>query len=44
VVVSRFAHQVPFAGFTMRSQFTLEYWQDGRFYVGRLLEVPGVFS
>jgi predicted RNase H-like HicB family nuclease len=28
----------------MRSQFTLEYWQDGRFYVGRLLEVPGVFS
>jgi predicted RNase H-like HicB family nuclease len=28
----------------MRSQFTLEFWQDGRFYVGRLLEVPGVFS
>ncbi len=28
----------------MRSQFTLEYWQDGPFHVGRLLEVPGVFS
>jgi predicted RNase H-like HicB family nuclease len=28
----------------MRSKFTLEYWQDGDWYVGRLLEVPGVFS
>ncbi len=28
----------------MRSQFTLEYWKDGDFFVGRLLEVPGVFS
>ncbi len=28
----------------MRSQLTLEYWRDGDFYVGRLLEVPGVFS
>ena len=28
----------------MRSQFTLEFWQDGGFYVGRLVEVPGVFS
>ena len=28
----------------MRHQFTLEYWQDGAWYVGRLLEVPGVFS
>jgi predicted RNase H-like HicB family nuclease len=28
----------------MRSQFTLEYWRDGDWYVGRLLEVPGVFS
>jgi predicted RNase H-like HicB family nuclease len=28
----------------MRSRFTLEFWQDGVFYVGRLLEVPGVFS
>lgn len=28
----------------MRSQFTLEYWQDGVFYVGRLLEIPGIFS
>jgi predicted RNase H-like HicB family nuclease len=28
----------------MRSRFTLEFWRDGKFYVGRLLEVPGVFS
>jgi predicted RNase H-like HicB family nuclease len=28
----------------MRGQFTLEFWCDGDFYVGRLLEVPGVFS
>ena len=28
----------------MRRQFTLEYWRDGNWYVGRLLEVPGVFS
>jgi predicted RNase H-like HicB family nuclease len=28
----------------MRGHFTLEYWRDGDFYVGRLLEVPGVFS
>jgi predicted RNase H-like HicB family nuclease len=28
----------------MRGNFTLEFWQDGGFYVGRLLEVPGVFS
>jgi predicted RNase H-like HicB family nuclease len=28
----------------MRGQFTLEYWRDGDFYVGRLREVPGVFS
>ena len=24
--------------------FTLEYWQDNGWYVGRLKEVPGVFS
>jgi predicted RNase H-like HicB family nuclease len=23
---------------------TLEYWRDGDWYVGRLVEVPGVFS
>lgn len=28
----------------MRGHFTLEFWRDGAFYVGRLLEVPGVFS
>jgi hypothetical protein len=28
----------------MRREFTLEYWRDGPWFVGRLLEVPGVFS
>ena len=28
----------------MRGHFTLEFWRDGDWYVGRLLEVPGVFS
>ncbi len=28
----------------MRRPFTLEYWQDGDWLVGRLVEVPGVFS
>ena len=28
----------------MSRQFTLEYWLDGDWYVGRLTEVPGVFS
>ena len=28
----------------MRRQFTLEYWMDDGWYVGRLKEVPGVFS
>ncbi|MCC6394829.1 MAG: type II toxin-antitoxin system HicB family antitoxin [Bryobacterales bacterium] len=27
---------------TLRLQ--LEYWKDGRWYVGRLPQVPGVFS
>jgi predicted RNase H-like HicB family nuclease len=31
-------------GFTMRRLFTLECWRDGDWYVGRLMEVPGVFS
>jgi predicted RNase H-like HicB family nuclease len=25
-------------------QFTLEFWKDEGWYVGRLMEVPGVFS
>lgn len=29
---------------TTMARFTLEYWRDGRWYVGRLREVPGVFS
>jgi predicted RNase H-like HicB family nuclease len=28
----------------MRRSFTLEYWVDDDWYVGRLKEVPGVFS
>ena len=28
----------------MKRQFTLEYWRDDGWYVGRLIEVPGVFS
>jgi hypothetical protein len=28
----------------MKHQFTLEYWRDGEWFVGRLVEVPGVFS
>jgi predicted RNase H-like HicB family nuclease len=28
----------------MRHQFTLEYWRDGEWFVGRLVEVPSVFS
>ena len=25
-------------------EFTLEYWVDDDWYVGRLIEIPGVFS
>ena len=25
-------------------QFTLEYWEDEGWYVGRLVEIPGIFS
>ena len=28
----------------MKRGFTLEYWMDEGWYVGRLKEVPGVFS
>lgn len=28
----------------MLKHFTLEYWIDDNWYVGRLKEVPGVFS
>ena len=28
----------------MTRHFTLEYWKDEGWYVGRLKEVPGVFS
>jgi predicted RNase H-like HicB family nuclease len=29
---------------SMTVRFTLEYWKDDDWYVGRLREVPGVFS
>ena len=28
----------------MKRRFTLQYWLDDGWYVGRLAEVPGVFS
>ena len=28
----------------MTHRFTLEYWKDDKWYVGRLKQVPGVFS
>jgi len=28
----------------MLKHFTLEYWKDSGWYVGKLREVPGVFS
>lgn len=28
----------------MKHEFTLEYWEDDGWYVGKLKEVPGVFS
>ena len=28
----------------MLRNFTLEYWQDEGWYIGRLKEIPGVFS
>lgn len=28
----------------MKRNFTLEYWLDDGWYIGRLKEVPGIFS
>jgi predicted RNase H-like HicB family nuclease len=28
----------------MQRQFTLEYWIDDGWYVGKLKEIPGIFS
>jgi predicted RNase H-like HicB family nuclease len=28
----------------MQREFTLEFWEDDGWYVGKLKEVPGVFS
>ena len=31
-------------GCEVSQSFTLEYWRDGRWFVGLLVEVPSVFS
>ena len=31
-------------GTEMKRFFTLEYWQDDSWFVGKLKEIPGVFS
>ena len=28
----------------MHHEYTLEYWKDGDWWVGRLMDAPGVFS
>jgi predicted RNase H-like HicB family nuclease len=28
----------------MKNTFTLQYWLDDNWYVGKILEIPGVFS
>ena len=35
---------MPEEGTQMERHFTLEYWMDDDWYVGKLKEVPGVFS
>lgn len=35
---------VSIEGENMKHTFTLEYWKDGKWYVGKLREIPGVFS
>jgi len=27
-----------------KKQFTVDYWKDGQWFVGRLRDVPGIFS
>lgn len=40
-----FAPAGPFEGqIAMRRSFSLEYWIEDDWYVGRLKEIPGVFS
>jgi predicted RNase H-like HicB family nuclease len=31
-------------GIDMKHEFTLEFWEDDGWFVGKLKEVPGVFS
>jgi predicted RNase H-like HicB family nuclease len=31
-------------GIELKKFFTLEYWQDDSWFVGKLKEIPGVFS
>jgi predicted RNase H-like HicB family nuclease len=35
---------IGYRGDEMKYTFTLEYWQDDGWYVGKLREVPGIFS
>lgn len=28
----------------IKKTFTLEYWLDNKYYIGRLKDIPGVFS
>ena len=44
VSISFSLYYVPQENTTMERKFTLEYWIDDGWYVGRIKEVPGVFS
>ena len=35
---------MPRCGRKAERKFTMEYWMDDNWYVGRIKEVPGVFS
>jgi predicted RNase H-like HicB family nuclease len=39
-----FTESALFKGVNMSRIFTLEYWQDDNWFVGKLKEIPGVFS
>ena len=41
---SRLSTSLWIKGFTMRRLVTLVYWRDGDWYVGRIMEIPAVFS
>jgi predicted RNase H-like HicB family nuclease len=43
-MVSFYRHKPRARGDAMKRFFTLEYWMDDCWFVGKLREVPGVFS